>query len=207
MGTRFATLHPSFCMELTLPIVVDHEKRRADLVDIAANMIGRYGMKGATIRAVAAAAGYSTKAVTHYFADKSELMFRVYSEAAQRAQVRFDNAVATDPCNLQLALEALLPLDAETLRDWKIFIGSWDLAFEEGIFLDRQLHWHRNARRIIAEVLAARRAHGLTDHADPAESPRLLMIVMGIASQAIFDETLWSPANQRRVLADELGRT
>lgn len=188
-----------------MPLVVDHEARRAELVRIAAERIGRYGLRGATIRAVAEEAGYSTKAVTHYFADKSELMIRVYREAAQRSQDRFDAAIANDPCDLQGALEALMPLAPDTVRDWKIFIGTWDLAFSEGEFHDRQLYWLNNARTIIAHLLDVRRSAGYKEHADPSEAPRLLMIVTGIASQAIFGEALWSPENQRKALARELG--
>jgi AcrR family transcriptional regulator len=173
---------------------------------IAADRIGRFGMKGATIRGVAEEAGYSTKAVTHYFPDKSGLMFRVYLEAALRSQERFDKAIAHDPLDIQGALEALLPIDPDSLRDWRIFIGSWDLAFSEGEFRDRQLYWQNNAREVIAKVLAARRDGGHGDHADPNEAPRLLMIVTGIATQAIFGDEYWSPSAQKAALAKELAR-
>jgi AcrR family transcriptional regulator len=189
-----------------LPIVIDHEDRRSELATIAADLIGKDGMRAATIRNVAAEAGYSTKIVTHYFADKSELLFRVYYDAAIRSQRRFDEIFARNPCDIQGGLESFLPLSPETLRDWKIFIASWDMAFSEGIFLDRQLYWMRNARELIRAILLARREAGLDTHNDPEEAPRLLMIVQGIATQAIFGERMWSPRNQIRTLAAELRR-
>jgi len=189
-----------------LPAVVDHDERRAEIVMIAANVIGRGGLKAATIRNVAAAAGCSTKVITHYFADKSELLFRVYYDAAMRSQHRFDTSFARDPCDLQAALEAFLPLDQDIVRDWKIFIASWDMAFSEGIFLDRQRFWLKNARQLIQQVLEARRIAGCSVHADVKEAQRLLMLVMGIASQAVFGERIWSASNQRRILAEELLR-
>jgi AcrR family transcriptional regulator len=188
------------------PAMIDPEDRRTELATIAANLIGKDGMRAATIRNVAAEAGYSTKIVTHYFADKSELLFRVHYDAAMRAQQRFDAAFANDPCDIQGGLEAFLPLNRDTIRDWKIFVASWDAAFSEGIFLDRQRYWLRNARDLIRNILLARRGAGLDTHNDPDEAPRLLMIVQGIATQAVFGERMWSPRNQVRILADELRR-
>jgi AcrR family transcriptional regulator len=57
-----------------MPAVIDHDARRTALAEIAADLVANGGAEAATVRAVAAAAGFSTKAVTHYFPDKRALL-------------------------------------------------------------------------------------------------------------------------------------
>ena len=57
-----------------MPRVVDVEERRQELTDAAARLIARAGIGAATMREVAAEAGLTTGALTHYFADKRELL-------------------------------------------------------------------------------------------------------------------------------------
>lgn len=187
-----------------MTLAIDHEDRRDKLSMIAADLIGREGLGAVTFRNVAAAAGFSTKVVSYYFTDKSDLMLRVFGDAARRSDLLVKAAIARDPVDLRGMLEAYLPLDAGRLRDWRVFLSFWDLALSEKSFFDRQLFWLNYARATIAGILGNRKAAGLPDHADPGEAPRLLMIVQGIASQAIWGEPMWSADGQRAALAHEL---
>lgn len=56
-----------------MPKIVDHEKRRIDLVEAAARVIARVGLQQASIRAIAAEAGYSPAAPLHYFGTREKL--------------------------------------------------------------------------------------------------------------------------------------
>jgi AcrR family transcriptional regulator len=49
-----------------MPLIVDREKRRRKVAAIATKMIAREGPDAVTVRDVAAAAGYSTKVISHY---------------------------------------------------------------------------------------------------------------------------------------------
>ncbi|MGH3177968.1 MAG: TetR/AcrR family transcriptional regulator, partial [Streptosporangiaceae bacterium] len=51
----------------TMPKVVDHAARRAELVDAAWRVIAEEGLEAATMRRIAEAAGCTTGRVTHYF--------------------------------------------------------------------------------------------------------------------------------------------
>jgi Uncharacterized protein conserved in bacteria len=73
-----------------MPAVIDHDARRNTLAEIAADLLATGGVESATVRAVAAAAGFSTKAVTHYFPDKRALMLLTYRHAALTSQARTD---------------------------------------------------------------------------------------------------------------------
>ena len=71
-----------------MPRVVDHEARRAEVAAVAADLIARRGLDGVSVRDVAAAGGYSTTVVTHYFASKRELLLQAYRSAGTATEER-----------------------------------------------------------------------------------------------------------------------
>ena len=75
-----------------MPRVVDHEARRAEVAAVAADLIARRGLDGVSVRDVAAAGGYSTTVVTHYFASKRELLLHAYRSAGTATEARLPRA-------------------------------------------------------------------------------------------------------------------
>lgn len=189
-----------------MPVTVDHAQRREAIAEFVADIIAEHGLDGVTFRSVAAAAGFSTTIVTHYFSGKYDLLRYTHQIAAAHAQKRVHRVLARDPCDLQGCLEAMLPLDKLSFRDWKIYFAFWQVASFNADFGDQEKRSTQHARDLIAITLDARREAGLL--ADTVDTPslaiRLLTIVQGIAIQAIVDRNAWSPARQRKFLANEL---
>ena len=76
-----------------MPKVVDVEQRRAELAAAVARVIARSGIEGATMRQVAAEAGWTTGTLVHYFTNKRELLqFTLCESLEQRRAQRFDRA-------------------------------------------------------------------------------------------------------------------
>ncbi|MEA3299659.1 MAG: TetR/AcrR family transcriptional regulator [Pseudomonadota bacterium] len=189
-----------------MPVNVNHQARRLAIAGIVADIIASKGLDGVTIRNVAAAAGYSTTIVTHYFSGKYDLLKHSHQVAAAHAQKRVHAVLARDPTDLQGCLEALLPLTKASLRDWKIYFAFWQVATFDAEFTEQEKRSAQHARDLIAITLDARREAGLlpADSDIPALARRLLTIIQGIATQAIVDGVEWSPARQREFLASEL---
>ncbi|WP_311270462.1 TetR/AcrR family transcriptional regulator [Sphingobium sp. WCS2017Hpa-17] len=181
-----------------MPAAVDHEARRRHIAEIAADLIAQGGMDKATIRSVAAAAGYSTAVVTHYFADKRELLFWAYRASAQATQRRFDAAQASDPDNLIAALRAFLPDTPDGIRTWRVYFAFWSATVSDPEMAAEQQWWQANALSIIGAV--ASRQPGMATTTDGV-ARMLLAIVQGIATQAALDQDHWSAQEQHRVLA------
>lgn len=190
-----------------MPAVVDHESRREHVARIAADIIARIGIEAVTMRQIAAEAGFSTTIVTHYFRNKQELLLHTYRVAAGNAQARVAATLQRDPCDLPGCLEALLPQDDASLRDWKVYLAFWHTAVLDPDFAAEQASQALNARRLLAGVLKARAQAGLRPHADEIDetAKRLLVIIVGVAVQSVFDPVMWSPDEQRRFLLAELG--
>lgn len=189
-----------------MPAHVNHQDRRLAIAEIVADIIATRGLDGVTIRNVAATAGYSTTIVTHYFSNKYDLLKHTHQIATTKAQRRVHGVLARNPTNLRGCLEALLPINKASLRDWKIYFAFWQVATFNPDFTEQEKRSTQHARDLIAITLDARREAGLlADDIDiPALARRLLTIVQGIAIQAIVDTVEWSPARQREFLTGEL---
>ena len=182
-----------------MPAVVNHEERRQQIARIAADLISSVGLDAMTMREIAAAAGFSTTIVTHYFANKRELMLYTYRASVAHAQAR-------DACDLPASIEALLPFDESSLKDWKVFLAFWQIAQVDPDFAAEQRAQAANADSILRRVLMARAAagRGLNEADVDATSRRLLVFIVGLAVQAVFDTVGWSPQAQRAFLKSEL---
>lgn len=190
-----------------MPAVVDHEHRRNHVARIAAGIIARIGIDAVTMRQVAAEAGFSTAIVTHYFASKQDLLLHTYRTAAEDAQRRLALAQARDPRDLLGCLEALLPRDEASRHGWRVFLAFWHTAVLDPLFAEEQASQALQARALLRGVLEARARTGLAPAHEDLDglAQHLLVIVIGVAVQAVFDPVTWSPEVIRKYLVTRLG--
>lgn len=187
-----------------MPPQVDHAARRSLVADIAADLIVEGGLEAVTFREIARRAGFSTAIVSHYFADKRELLGLTYRASVRRARARFLAARDRDPADTEAILAALLPLDAARRRDWQVWFAFWSQAASDADLAAEQRRRVRSTRADIAAVLPATTPSGAAVDVDEL-ARRLLVLIMGIAAQAVFDPRDWTRARQRRLLQDVLG--
>ena len=177
-----------------MPRFVDHQLRRELVTEVAAELIAQSGVEALTVRRVAAAAGFSTTVVSHYFEDKRDLLRSTFRAAARRSSDRFEAAARDTGRTVTTCLEALLPLDAAGRRDWQLFIAFWAMAASDAELHAEHRRRLRSARARVYRVLNE-------DHAEPGRDLRaaasgLLTVVHGIATQAMFDPEYWTPRRQ-----------
>ncbi|UFU02487.1 TetR family transcriptional regulator [Ruania suaedae] len=88
-------------------------RRRASVVQAAADLLRQEGPAGLTHRAVAAHAGCSLSATTYYFASRGELAAAAGAEVARRWAEQAEEVAAReatgDAARIEAAVEALLP--------------------------------------------------------------------------------------------------
>jgi AcrR family transcriptional regulator len=183
-----------------MPKYVDHTTRRQFVTDVAADIIAVHGVEALTVRNVAAAAGFSTAVVSHYFADKRDLVRSTYRAASNRSTARYEAAVAAPQRTISSCLEALLPLDEPSRRDWRVFVAFWGTAAGDEELSIEQRQRVRSARRRIRDLVVE---HGYAERGSTsaaAAARALLTLVQGIASQAVFDPEDWTSGRQTEEL-------
>ena len=181
-------------MVVSMPKVIDVEERRAELAEAAARLIARAGIGAATMREVAAEAGWTTGALTHYFTNKRELMLFTFRESLARRRTLRDARDESDPRRaIVQSLEGALPLDDDRRRHWMVNIAFCAEAAGDTELSTTQREAYRENRAHVARLL---RAGGCATDAAAALAERLLTVANGIAVQALFDPKGWSPRRQ-----------
>jgi AcrR family transcriptional regulator len=188
-----------------VPKIVDIEQRRAELTDAAARLIARSGIEAATMREVAAEAGLTTGALTHYFADKQELLLTTFQASLARRRSLRPPAVGSPPAALLLAsLEGALPLDGDRRLHWLVTIACCSLAPGDPELGRAQRQAYEEFAGYVAGLAHAcglTRRHGVADAADVADvAAQLIAVADGIAMQALFHPEAWPAERQRSVL-------
>lgn len=117
-------------LEKDVPKIVDHEQRRAELAAAVSRVVGRGGVEAASVRSVAAEAGWSMGALRYYFSTQDELLMFAMDRMGQRIFDRVHGIYrgATESGSLERPtgmLCELLPLDDERRAEvlvWMAFM-------------------------------------------------------------------------------------
>lgn len=191
-----------------MPRTVDHDARRTEVAAIAARLIAERGVDGVSLRDIAAAAGSSTTVITHYFESKRELLIHAYRAAVQETARRVAAIDAEGGDVLRGHCEVVLPLDDDRRATWRTWFAFFGAAIGNPDLAALQQREVRQYRRLLTNDLAAEQAAGtIAAGADPErEARRLLALLHGIASEAIFDPADWPPSLQRSLVGAALER-
>ena len=189
-----------------MPKLVDHDERREALANALWRVVTREGIEAASLRRVAAEAGWSTGSLRHYFSTQPELLAFAMELVVQRVTDRV-GAIRGDGAPRAIAAEVLqevLPMDAERRAEAQVW-----LAFTTRSLVDPEL---RELRETAHEGLRGlcRTAAELLGAPDEAAVERLHAFVDGLALHAVLDPARTTPARIAALLGAELealGRT
>ena len=181
-----------------MPKIVDFDQRRLELADATARLIARGGLGAATMRDVATEAGLTTGSVTHYFADKRELLLFTLNASLQRRRARRDMPTLASPAEvLRSSLLCALPLNDDRRRHWMVTIAFCALAAGDEELADVQRIAYREFRDWVTGQLVE---CGFAVNEALGEAERLIALVDGVAVQALFDEESWPADRQSAML-------
>jgi AcrR family transcriptional regulator len=183
-----------------MPRTVDHDERRAALVEVTAQHIAGVGLDGVRLRDVARAAGWTTGAVSHYFPDKRTLLLTTFRTRTEMASRRVDRAMAVGSQVLQACVESFLPLDAEQTLTWRVWLAFWGAAVgDTDLAEEQQLRQRLFTDRLANTVRLGQSLGEVRSDIDVDETARYLAaLIDGVSIQAVFDSNAWTPAEQRR---------
>jgi TetR/AcrR family transcriptional repressor of bet genes len=186
-----------------MPKIVDHEERRTTIAAAAAMAIAADGIEAVTMKGIAERAGVTTGAVTHYFADKDEVVLEAVLFVGASMTERFEAALASEQ-PLSEALLAALPHDAESRRDWTVCRVFNDRASRSPSLLEHFRASAEGSLRMATEALGARSGPNVKQVNLDAEVVVATFDAIGDAASA--DPVSWPTERQRRVVEHLLAR-
>jgi len=181
-----------------MPKIVDHDQRRVELVNATWRIIARDGMEGATMREIAAEAGFANGALKPYFPTKDDLLTFAFGHVFNQTNQRM--AAATTGLEGLAALRAycheILPLDEERISEARIVIPFWQKALTDTA--KAQLHeesmalWRSTVMEYLAQARAAEEVR--TEVPDEEITGFLMAMVLGAQITAALTPAWYAPA-------------
>ena len=194
-----------------MPKIVDHDARREEIAQALWRVVRRDGIRAASVRTVAAEAGWSAGAVRYYFPDQAGLMTFAMDLVARRVGDRIGAIKPTGtPTEIALRyLEEVIPLDVERLAEFDIWLSFTAQAqAESGAGGLRELLAPVNqGLRTLCETLLANLAQ--TGALRPnlrleLETERLHALIDGLSLHAAVQPSATTPKRVREILRAHL---
>jgi AcrR family transcriptional regulator len=185
--------------------VADHAERREIFAAAALRVIVRDGMAGLTVRAVAAEAGYTTGALTHYFHSKDQLLIEASELSARLVRDRMERA-ARAPTGLEAIRRVValaLPLTAETRGYWRIWLAYWERSsYDDDVARVMRLRYDEWRGRLEDLLRRAETEGEVAAGVRPREAAEaLIALVDGIGVQVVLGISRL-PAVRQRAMFD-----
>lgn len=178
-----------------MPRQVDHDERREAFARATWRVIERSGADRASLRVIAAEAGTTTGALTHYFGSREDLIAFAFGLAVDQVRGRLDEHSHGD--SLGEILEELLPLDEDRRLEAVVWLHSIIEARRSPDVAGDMAARYASVRAAIAQRIAPSVRDGLTGAELDEVVDRLLTGVDGITVYALADPARYPPPRQR----------
>lgn len=195
-----------------MPKIVDHAARREELAAAVWRLVGREGVAGATVRAVAAESGWSMGAIRHYFSTHDELLRFALEVMTRRISERvlglYTDDASGDVDRARRALEQLLPIDQDRTVEVLVWLGFMTRARIDPDLDEVRLEGWRGERFIcraaVADAAGAPLPTSLEAQLDPdleEAADRVHLSIDGLSTQAAIYPEFWPAKEQRAMVA------
>ncbi|NUU07626.1 TetR/AcrR family transcriptional regulator [Leifsonia sp. C5G2] len=180
-----------------MPKVIDHDQRRSDIIDVTWGLIVKGGLEAATMREIAAEAGFANGALKHYFPGKDEIIQGTYDRALGMMSSTVESAVdgKTGLEALKAIVYASAPTTPESITAGRVLLSFWERALS-----NQDLHASYRTHLVswrtgLASYLAQGRADGdiVTDTPDEQLVDEIVLINAGANIMSLLAPELSTP--------------
>lgn len=184
-----------------MPKVIDHDQRRRDIIEVTRGLIIQGGIEAATMREIAAEAGFANGALKHYFPGKDDIIQGTYELSLAQMSELVRDGVGT-----KRGIEALrgisqsaLPLDTERITAARVLLSFWERAASNehlhDIYANHLVTW----RQALAQYIAEGREDGdiLSQTPDEQLIDELVLMNVGANLMSLMGPQMSTPELQQ----------
>lgn len=140
-----------------MPKVIDHDERRREIIEVAKRIILKGGFEAATMRSIAAEAGFANGALKHYFDGKDAIVAATFSSILEELGEAVNAEVPGGPDEqLRAFLRAPLPHSPQEIAQGRVLLALWEnaMASDElaGLYRRHLASWRQNCVERFAEA-------------------------------------------------------
>ncbi len=133
---------------------VDHDQRRQEIAESAANIIASEGLEALPTRRLAKQMDCSIGVLSHYYSNKDQIVIAALNWADQRIQERFDQTLLAPQSveDFEPIIMAAFPLDKQSDMEWRVRLNLTAYSLTHPVLAKSQLknHQDRNQRLVAA---------------------------------------------------------
>lgn len=153
-----------------MPKIVDHDARRREIITVARRLIVEGGFRAATMRSLAAEAGYANGALKHYFESKEDIVEATFEtildEIDSMEAFQLGSSLSAID-RLHFTLMSPLPSDPKAFADGRVLLALADHALDSPRLRARyQRHLEQWRGAILRAMEAARDEGSVRDDVD-----------------------------------------
>ena len=191
-----------------MPKIVDHAKKKHDIAAAACTAISELGIEKVKLIDIGQRAGCTTGAITHYFANKNEVLIAawdyLYSDLIKQTNI----VSAREPYSLIDVLSESLPLTPQSRAQVKVWMALTIRSLNNSSLAKKQIEtsglWNMRIRK---ELRKAQQLGVLDSQIDPDfESQVISIVINGICLRAIMDPKDWPRSRQIKFLCQHVDR-
>ncbi len=108
-----------------MPKIVDHEAQRRHIALSACRALARRGVERTTMADIAREASVTTGMITHYFANKRDIVAAALRLVFQRTEERIEAMIEGGEDRLFSILKETLPIDAARRDECAVWVSFW----------------------------------------------------------------------------------
>ena len=181
-----------------MPKIVDHAKRRDEIALVACQVVAEQGFERTTVARIAAAAGYTTGMVAHYYESKQDIILAALRLILKRIEERLTRERDAGGANLLSVLSEALPIDAQRFTECAFWMAFWGQVSADPK-LKRLNAWvHREYMRLFARCFAEYWPQWQTRTAEVRDQVlrSVVTCMNGITAGAVTSPRDWPPQRQ-----------
>jgi TetR/AcrR family transcriptional regulator, transcriptional repressor of bet genes len=180
---------------------VDHEVRRRQIAQVAAEVVAREGVEAATVRHIAAQLGCSTTLITDCFEDKTDLLVSAYRYVSTNTLTQFEQSVGQSPAEILEGLVSLSAVDENSWCGWRVHVAFWEKAVRDPVLAAEQRACIASSRQSIERAISS----GYGPGGDISGAAQLVIaLIHGISIQVLFENESWSRDRIGKLLAAQI---
>ncbi len=181
-----------------MPKIVDHERRREEIAQVACQVVAEYGFQQATIARIARSAGYTTGMVAHYYDSKQDIILAALRLILKRIEERLQRRQGEGDADLLAVLSEALALDKQRFIECAFWMAFWGQVSADKTLRRLNVWVHREYMRLFERCFAThwpRSAHWSKARREQALRS-VVTFINGLTASAVTSPADWPAATQ-----------
>lgn len=185
-----------------MPKIVDRDERRRHIAMSACRALARRGVERTTMADIAREAAVTTGMITHYFANKRDIIAAALRLVFERTEARIEGLILDGEDHLYAILKETLPIDAARRDECAVWVSFWGKVTTDPKLASVNRTLHEDAIDLYGRAIRAAWPESAVWHGPvfDAAHTSVLSFLNGLTASAVTSPQDWPADRQLQAL-------